>query len=86
MACHLLLRMINLKLPKNCVPKDNDGEITNFYLLPIEKILKIIKNTKKFKFDCALVILLFAQKKRIINLKKKLLSNNSDLKILKKIK
>ena len=81
-----ILFCYNLELPKNFVPKNNDGEITNFYLLPIEKILKIIKNTKKFKFDCALVILLFAQKKRIINLKKKLLSNNSDLKILKKIK
>ena len=59
-----ILFCYNLELPKNFIPTNNDGEIQKFYLWPIEKILKIIKNTKKFKFDCALVIILFCIKKK----------------------
>ena len=83
-----ILFCYNLELPINFVPKNNDGEITNFYLWPIEKILKIIKQSKKFKFDCALVILLFVLNKKIIQIKKikRMLNNKSDLKILEKIK
>ena len=83
-----ILFCYNLELPKDFTPKNNDGEITKFYLWPIEKILKIIKESRKFKFDCALVILLFAQNKKIIQINKilKKLNNKSDLRILKKIK
>jgi len=83
-----ILFCYNLELTKSFVPKNNDGEITNFYLWPIEKILKIIKQSRKFKFDCALVILLFASNKKIIQIKKirSVLNNKEDLKILKKIK
>ena len=72
----------------NFVPKNNDGEIINFHLWPIEKILKIIKQSRKFKFDCSLVIILFVLNKKIIQIKKikRMLNNKSDLKILKKIK
>ena len=80
-----ILFCYNLELPMNFIPKNNDGEITNFYLWPIEKILKIIKESRKFKFDCALVILLFVLNKKIIKIKKikEMLNNKSDLKILK---
>ena len=80
-----ILFCYNLELPMNFIPKNNDGEITNFYLWPIGKILKIIKESRKFKFDCALVILLFVLNKKIIKIKKikEMLNNKSDLKILK---
>ena len=83
-----ILYCYNLELPNDFIPKNNDGEIVDFYLWPIKKILKIIKETRKFKFDCALVIILFALNLKIIESKKikKLLNNKSDLKILKKIK
>ena len=83
-----ILFCYNLELPKEFIPKNNDGEITKFYLWPIKKILKIIKESRKFKFDCALVILLFAQNKKIIQINKilKMLNNRSDLRILKEIK
>ena len=35
-----ILFCYNLELPKDFTPKNNDGEITKFYLWPIEKILK----------------------------------------------
>ena len=87
MSRHILF-CYNLELPMNFIPKNNDGEITNFYLWPIQKILKIIKQSRKFKFDCSLVIILFALNKKIIQIKKikRMLNNKSDLKILKKIK
>ena len=76
-----------LELPKEFIPKNNDGEIVNFYLWTIEKILKIIQKTRKFKFDCGLVIILFALNKKIIKNRKikSLLNINTDLKILEKI-
>jgi len=83
-----ILFCYNLELPMNFTPKNNDGEITSFYLWPIEKILKIIKQSRKFKFDCSLVIIQFAMNKKIIQIKKikQMLNNKLDLKILKKIK
>ena len=83
-----ILFCYNLELPMNFIPKNNDGEITNFYLWPIEKILKIIKESRKFKYDCSLVIIMFAINKKIIQIKKikQMLNNKSDLKILKNIK
>ena len=58
-----ILFCYSLELPDEFTPKNNDGEIVKFYLWKIEKILEIIKNSRKFKFDCALVILLFDLKK-----------------------
>jgi len=84
-----ILFCYNLELPEDFTPKNNDGEVIKFYLWPIEKILKIIKESRKFKFDCALVILLFAQNKKITQVDNKILkmlNNRSDLRILKKIK
>ena len=79
-----ILFCYDLQLPETFFPQNNDGEIQKFYLWNIDKILKIIKNTKKFKFDCALVILLFSIKKKLIKGKNLFnnLNNNSDLKIL----
>ena len=52
------------------------------------KILKIIKTSRRFKFDSALVIIHYALKKRIIISKKlnRLLNINNDIKILKDYK
>ena len=83
-----ILFCYNLKLSKKFVPKNNDGEITNFYLWSMDKVLKIIKESRKFKFDCALVIILFSLDKKIIKNKeyKSMLNYKSDLKILRKTK
>ena len=83
-----ILFCYSLELPDEFTPKNNDGEIVKFYLWKIEKILEIIKNSRKFKFDCALVILLFALKKKLIKSKKirMMLNDRLDLKILRKFK
>ena len=80
-----LLFCYDLELPHNFIPKNNDGEVLRFYLWPIDKILKIIKTSRRFKFDCALVIINYALKKKIINSTKlnSLLNINEDTKILK---
>ena len=80
-----LLFCYDLELPHNFIPKNNDGEVLKFYLWPIDKILKIIKTSRRFKFDSALVIINYALKKKIINSTKlnSLLNINEDTKILK---
>ena len=80
-----ILFCYDLLVPIKFSPKNNDGEIVKFYLWPIKKILEIIKNSRNFKFDCGLVIINFALKKKIINSKKlkTMLNNKTDLKILK---
>ena len=80
-----ILFCYDLKTPNDFYPKNNDGEVLKFYLWPIDKILKIIKTSRRFKFDCALVIINYALKKKIINSTKlnSLLNINEDTKILK---
>ena len=80
-----ILFCYDLKTPNDFYPKNNDGEVLKFYLWPINKILKIIKTSRRFKFDCALVIINYALKKKIINSTKlnSLLNINEDTKILK---
>ncbi len=78
----------DLELSNYFIPKNQDGEIKRFYLWPLDKILKIIKTSRRFKFDSALVIIHYALKKRIIISKKlnRLLNINNDIKILKDYK
>lgn len=79
-----ILFCYDLQLPKSFIPNNHDGEIVKFYIWPIEKILNIIKKTRKFKFDCAMVIIHFTLRRKIINSKKlsHLLNVNKDIKIL----
>ena len=83
-----ILFCFDLEMPESFIPKNNDGEISKFYFWPIEKILKIIKTSRKFKFDCSMVIIKFALKRKIIlsnNLNKNL-NISSNKKILKGFK
>ncbi len=63
------LFIFDLELPKNIIPKNNDGELTKFKLFDHKKIIEKIKNTKEFKKNCALVLASFFIRRGIINSK-----------------
>jgi len=49
----------DLELPESFVPKCTDGEVEEFYLMPIEEVANIVKSTDDFKLNCNLVIIDF---------------------------
>ncbi len=50
----------DLELPDDFTPRNEDGEIAEFYLWPAEKALRIVAETNDFKFNCNLVVIDFA--------------------------
>lgn len=49
----------DLELPEDFVPRNTDGEVEEFQLLPIEQVAEIVRDTQEFKPNCALVIIHF---------------------------
>ena len=50
----------DLELPAEFVPRNQDGEVERFHLLPIEAVLALVRDTRRIKPNCNLVILDFA--------------------------
>jgi Domain of unknown function (DUF4743) len=49
----------DLELPADFVPANTDGEVAEFYLWPVEKVIELVETTTEFKFNCNLVIIDF---------------------------
>lgn len=49
----------DLELPEDFVPVNTDGEIDEFFLWPIERVIQVVADTDEFKFNVALVIIDF---------------------------
>ena len=47
--------VFDMEMPENFTPKNTDGEVQSFELLPAEEVLKICAETFDFKFNCSLV-------------------------------
>jgi 8-oxo-dGTP pyrophosphatase MutT (NUDIX family) len=50
----------DLELPADVIPRNTDGEITGFALMPLAEVLGLVRDTTRFKFNVNLVILDFA--------------------------
>ena len=61
--------VFDLKLKKNIIPKNKDGEVRNFKLYDCDQIRKKIVSTNEFKKNCALVLAKFLIYKGLINSK-----------------
>ena len=48
-----------LELPRDFAPRAIDGEIHEFMLWPMEKVMEVVSETREFKFNCNLVIIHF---------------------------
>ncbi len=55
-----VLFVYDLELPADFVPRNSDGEIVHFELIPAENVLEQIRTTDNFKFNVNLVVLDFA--------------------------
>jgi Domain of unknown function (DUF4743) len=55
-----VLFVYDLKMPADFVPKNQDGEIVHFELMPASAVLERVRSTDQFKFNVNLVILDFA--------------------------
>jgi hypothetical protein len=55
-----VLFVYDLEMPADFVPKNRDGEIVHFELMPASAVLERIRTTSDFKFNVNLVILDFA--------------------------
>jgi 8-oxo-dGTP pyrophosphatase MutT (NUDIX family) len=53
------LYIYDLELPESFMPRNTDGEVAAFYLLPLAEVAKIVHDTERFKFNCNLVIIDF---------------------------
>ncbi|XP_072992589.1 nudix hydrolase 20, chloroplastic-like isoform X2 [Typha latifolia] len=47
----------DLKLPEDFFPKNEDGEVDSFRLVPVSQVANIIRRTEFFKPNCCLVII-----------------------------
>ena len=50
----------DLEMPADFVPRNTDGEIVGFELMPADEVVERIRTTDDFKFNVNLVILDFA--------------------------
>lgn len=55
-----VLFVYDLELPPDFVPKNRDGEIAEFTLMPADSVIERVRTTGDFKFNVNLVILDFA--------------------------
>ncbi len=49
----------DLELPAEFVPNNTDGEVAEFFLWPMDKVMEVVENTDDTKFNCNLVIIDF---------------------------
>ncbi|XP_034699452.1 nudix hydrolase 20, chloroplastic-like isoform X1 [Vitis riparia] len=49
----------DLKLPEDFIPKNQDGEVESFRLIPVSQVADVVRRTHFFKANCSLVIIDF---------------------------
>ncbi len=49
----------DIELSKDFIPRCTDGEVEEFYLMPIEEVAEIVRTSQSFKPNCNLVIIDF---------------------------
>jgi len=55
-----VLFAFDLELPADFTPVNTDGEVAEFYLWPMDRVLDVLRDTEQFKFNCALIAIDFA--------------------------
>ncbi len=49
----------DLELADDCQPMNTDGEIAEFYLWPVARVMETVAETRDFKFNCNLIVIDF---------------------------
>jgi 8-oxo-dGTP pyrophosphatase MutT (NUDIX family) len=53
------LFIFDIELPADFIPRNTDGEVAAFHLMPLAEVASIVRDTDRFKFNCNLVIIDF---------------------------
>ena len=61
------LFIYDLELPQGVVPVSNDGEVERFELMPIARVVEILRETDDFKFNVNLVLIDFLARHGLID-------------------
>jgi 8-oxo-dGTP pyrophosphatase MutT (NUDIX family) len=61
-----VLFVYDLAIPRDVVPRNTDGEITEFTLMPAAEVVDRVRDTNDFKFNVSLVIIDFALRHGLI--------------------
>jgi 8-oxo-dGTP pyrophosphatase MutT (NUDIX family) len=56
----------DLDLPRDFVPVNRDGEVAEFQLWPMDRVLETVAETRDFKFNCNLVCIDFAVRRGFV--------------------
>jgi hypothetical protein len=51
--------VFDLELPSDFEPRNTDGEVEEFYLWPIDRVMSVVCDSAEFKFNCNLVVIDF---------------------------
>jgi 8-oxo-dGTP pyrophosphatase MutT (NUDIX family) len=54
-----VLFIYDLEVPEEFTPENTDGEVEEFFLWPVEKVMQVLRDTDAFKFNVALVLVDF---------------------------
>ena len=57
----------DLQLPVDFTPINSDGEVAEFYLMPVEDVAEIVRGTDDFKLNCNLVIIDFLMRQGVLS-------------------
>ena len=61
----------DIEVDEDFMPHCTDGEVEEFYLMPIEEVAQIVKTSNEFKLNCNLVIIDFLVRHGYINVEDK---------------
>ena len=56
----------DLELPADFIPSNTDGEVAEFYLMSLDEVAQIVRETDDFKLNCNLVIIDYLMRHGII--------------------
>ena len=62
-----VLYVYDLELPSRFIPQNTDGEVDEFFLWPVERVMEVIRDSDAFKLNCALVVIDFLARHGCIN-------------------
>ena len=54
-----VLHIYDLELAADFRPVNADGEVDEFYLWPMDRVIEVVRDSDDFEFDCALVVIDF---------------------------
>ena len=61
-----ILYVYDLELPAGFQPRNSDGEVAHFELWPAARLAETVRDTRRFKFNCNLVIIDFLIRRGVL--------------------